>query len=95
MGSLEIHCHHCGAVYEVIPDFIREADKLPSDIIPYRCTHCMNKMNPRLWDKLVFAFWVLEEVNKDLRTEYDGYDRRRPLMQATYKTHYVEQNKIL
>ena len=95
MGTLEIHCHHCGAVYEVTSDLVREADKLPPDIIPYRCTHCMNKMEPRLWDKLVFAFWVMEEANKDIRKDHDEYDRPHRPMQAAYKTHYVEQDRIL
>lgn len=94
MGILEIHCHNCGAVYEVLPESVVQTEKLPEGIHPYCCPHCMAKMNTRTWDKLVWAFWEMEEVNRELRAEYTGYNHRSPLMQASYKTHYVEQDKI-
>ena len=94
MGSLEIICHNCGADYEVTPDTIMEADKLQPGVIPYRCPHCLARMNKRTWDKLVFAFWTFEEVNKELREWHTGYDNH-PLLQAQIKTHYVPKNKIL
>ena len=94
MGTLEIHCHNCGAVYEVMPDCIAAKDKLPDCIHPYRCPRCMAKMNTRTWDKLARAFWEFDEINRELRQEYDGYNRRNPLMQASYKTHYVPLEDI-
>ena len=95
MGTLEIICHNCGAVYEVTPDCVYPAETMEAKhIYPYRCPHCLAEMNHRLWDKLVDAFWTFEEVNKDLRTDYTGYDKRDPLMQAQYKTHYVPHEKF-
>lgn len=94
MGALEIHCHNCGAVYEVHPDIVIRAAELQTGVHPYRCPHCMTKMNTRTWDKLVRAFWEFEEVNRELRQEHDGYNRRDPLMQASYKTHYVPLENI-
>ncbi len=94
MGTLEIHCHSCGAVYEVLPDCIVSADKLPEWIRPYRCPHCMAEMNTRTWDKLATAFWTLWEVNKELLEWHAGYDNH-PLMQAQIKNHYVPQKDIL
>lgn len=55
----------------------------------------MNQMDYQLWNKLVFAFWVMEEVNKDIRKDHDEYRRPHQPMQAAYKTHYVEQDKFL
>ena len=95
MGSLEIICYNCGAVNVIQPDSIIPADKLPVGQYPYRCPHCMAEINQHLWDKMVFAFWTLEEVNKDLRTAHDGYGDGRPLFQVQYKTHYGPQSKIL
>lgn len=93
MGTLEIKCHNCGAVYEVTPDCIYQAETMEKKhIYPWRCPHCLRTMNKRLWDKLVNAFWTFEEVNKDLRSDNDCY--YVPLMQAEYKTRFVPQEKI-
>ena len=93
MGKLEIKCHNCGAVNEVTPDCIYQAETMEKKhIYPWRCPHCMATMDERLWDKLVNAFWTLEEVNKDLRNANDCYCT--PLMQAEYKTHFVPHKKI-
>lgn len=93
MGTLEIKCHNCGAVNEVTPDCIYQAETMEKKhIYPWRCPHCMATMDERLWDKLVNAFWTFEEVNKDLRSANDCYCT--PLMQAEYKTHFVPHKKI-
>ena len=93
MGTLEIKCHNCGAVYEVTADCIYQAETMEKKhIYPWRCPHCMATMDERLWDKLVNAFWTFEEVNKDLRSANDCYCM--PLMQAEYKTHFVPHKKI-
>jgi len=93
MGSLEIKCHNCGAVYEVSPDCIYSANTMDQKhIYPYRCPHCMARMDRNLWNKLVNAFWTIEEANKDLRSYNVEYEL--PLFQAQYKTHYVPPEKI-
>ena len=93
MGTLEIRCHNCGAVYEVMPECVYQVDTVgQKHIHPYRCPHCMAAMDVRLWDKLVNAFWTFEEVNKDLRSHSEGYEK--PLFQASYKTHYVPARKF-
>lgn len=94
MGSLEIICHNCGAIYEVTPDTIIDADKLQPGVFPYRCPHCLASMNKRTWNKLVDAFWTFEEANKELREWHTGYDNH-PLLQAQIKTYYVPRGKIL
>ena len=94
MGTLEITCHNCGGRYELIPGVIMAAGKLQEGVIPYMCPHCTAKMNPRTWDKLVSAFWELEEVNRELRTEYTGYGKRHPLMQAEYHTYFNERMNL-
>lgn len=93
MGTLEIKCHNCGAVYEVTPDCIYQAETMEAKhIYPWRCPHCLATMDKQLWDKLVNAFWTFEEVNKYLRSDNDCYCT--PLMQAEYKTHFVPHKKI-
>lgn len=89
MGTLEIHCHKCGAVYEVLPECIIQTEKLPTGIHPYCCPHCMAEMNTRTWDKLVWAFWEMEEANKELREWHTGY-KDHPLLQAAYKTYHKD-----
>lgn len=93
MGILEIKCHNCGSVYEVLPDCINSAEMMETmHIYPRRCPHCLAMMDRRLWDKLVNAFWTFEEVNKDLRSDSENYGT--PLMQAEYKMYYVPHDKI-
>lgn len=93
MGTLEIKCHNCGAVYEVSPDCIYPSDTMDEKhIYPCRCPHCVATMDRRLWDKLVDAFWIFEEVNKGLRSDSEEYEQ--PLFQAEFKTHYVPREKL-
>lgn len=94
MQTLRITCHNCGAVIDLTPDIVIEAEKLPPGIMPWRCPHCIAQMNPRTWNKLVWAFWTLSEVNKDLRQWHEEYDGH-PLFQAEVTNHYVPREKIL
>lgn len=94
MGTLEIKCMNCGATTQILPDIIMAAEKLPEGVHPYRCPHCMTTMDIHMWDKLVRAFWEFEEVNKELRDIYEGYNKRDPLMQVQYRNYYVPQFKI-
>lgn len=93
MGTLEIICHNCGAIYEVQSDGVVHLEAIGANHHPYRCPHCLTKIPSRLWDKLVDAFWTLEEVNKDLRTWHTEYEDHA-LTQVQYKTHYVDPKKI-
>ncbi len=80
MGYLKIHCRNCRGSFEMYWDDIETKDKA-------RCPHCLTVMDAKQWEKLVNAYFTLEEVNKGLKTRHT--EHREPLMQAEYKTHYV------
>ena len=84
MGYLKIHSHNCKGKFEMHREDIESKEKV-------RCPHCMVLMNGKQWDKLVNAFFTIEEVNKGLRTRHTEHGE--PLMQAEYKTHYVPQKR--
>lgn len=85
MGILEIHCHECGTVYEVLPECVMERDTLPNGLHPYCCPHCFAQMNTRTWNKLVRAYGELQDINRELLKDHIGY-RDHPLFQAAYKS---------
>lgn len=85
MGYLEIKCHQCGATNTVYADQINPA-------AVHRCPHCLMKMNTRQWEKLVDAFYTIEEVNKGLRKIEDEHGQ---LFQVEYKTYYVPAWNIM
>lgn len=87
-------CFNCGHKREILPDCIIPSGEFPPGIHPHVCPHCLAEMNPRTWDKLAAAFWELEEVNRELRTDSEGYTPRRPLFQAEFKAHYVPGKNI-
>lgn len=82
MGYLEIRCYNCQGKFEMYIGDIGSKEKV-------RCPHCMALMNGKQWNKLVNAFFTLEEVNKGLRTCHT--EQGATLMQAEYRTHYVPQ----
>ena len=81
MGYLKIHCHNCNGTFELYWDDIENKENV-------RCSHCLATMDKRQWDKLVNAYFTIEEVNKGLRNRYEMHEE--PLFQAEYKTHYIK-----
>lgn len=84
MGYLKIYCHNCKGHFEMYAGDIESKEKV-------RCPHCLAIMNSRQREKLVNAFFTIEEVNKGLRTRHTEYGD--VLMQVEYKTHYVPNEK--
>ncbi len=84
MGYLKIQCHNCGGSFEMYWDDVENKEKA-------RCPYCLAVMNNKQWNKLVNAFFTIEEVNKGLRTRHTEHNE--PLMQAEYKTYYVPQER--
>ena len=81
MGYLKIHCHNCRNTFEMYWDDIENKDKA-------RCPHCLVTMNKMQWDKLVNAYFTIEEVNKGLRNGHEVHGE--PLLQAEYRTRYIQ-----
>lgn len=85
MGYLQINCFNCNGTFELYASGIETGKRC-------RCPHCQATIPEKPWNKLVDAFFTLEEVNKDLRKARHEYGR--PLFQVEYKTHYVKPEKI-
>lgn len=83
MGYLEIHCHNCNNTFFMYAHEIEGREKV-------RCPFCQARMNDKQWEKLVNAFFVIEEVNKGLRTRHEEYGE--PLLQVEYKNRYIKAN---
>lgn len=81
MGYLKIQCHNCGNTFDMYWEEINSKAKI-------HCPHCLAIMNKQRWDKLVDAYFTMEEVNKGLRNSHE--QKREFLFQAEYRTHYVK-----
>ena len=84
MGYLKVHCYNCNNTFEMYAQEIEREKKT-------RCPHCLAIMNDRQRDKLVNAFFTIEEVNKGLRTRHEEHSE--PLLQVEYMSRYIEPSK--
>lgn len=89
MGFLEIKCFNCEGTFEVHSGCV---SKLIEGAAVIRCPHCLAQMDRRHSKKVADAFFIMEEVNKGLRSVH--LDQGKPLFQANFKTHYVAPEKI-
>lgn len=88
MEYLKIKCHRCGNSFDIYNSAISKQERAP------HCPHCLVSMNQRQWEKLIYAYFVFSEVNKDFRKCHE--DRGEPLFQAQICTEekYVKPEDI-
>lgn len=88
MEYLKIKCHRCGNTFDIYNSTINKQEKTP------HCPHCLVSMDQRQWERLVDAYLVFSEVNKNFRKYYE--DRGEPLFQAQICTEekYVKPEDI-
>lgn len=89
MEYLKVKCHRCGNSFHLCNRDMSHEEK------PHMCPHCLVRMDKTQWERLVEAYFVLAEVNKDFRRYHT--DKGEPLFQAEILTEekYVAPEDIV
>lgn len=74
MEYLKIKCHRCGNTFDIYNSTINKQESAP------HCPHCLVSMDRRQWERLIDAYLVFSEVNKNFRKYHE--DRGEPLFQV-------------